>query len=173
MATKPNLSQYFFFLVKSQDRLDKKTANEAQGFWDSLCEIYNLTGPLPEIVNSLEELVSDDLTGTPLQYFGSKDNADGSVNALQLFSNGVLIFLITISKPPSYVTDTPEADWEQQLEIQVTARDLKNVLGTASLLHTKSEQFQNLLMTVRTKIPFAKGQNIHYCTFDFGRFIIY
>ena len=69
-----------------------------------------------------------------------------------------------------YKTETPELDWERQMDIEISTRDLKNVLGKSSVLQTYSREYEDVLFNVRMKMPFAQNQSIQYCTLDFGRF---
>ena len=110
------------------------------------------------------------MSALSVKHLGSIRNPKKTIHAEQLFFNDVLIFIITLSTAEDYVTNNPEKDWEQQLDIEFTARDLNNLLGIASILSTTCERSQDILMNVRTKITFAKKQSIHYCTLDFGHF---
>jgi hypothetical protein len=81
-----------------------------------------------------------------------------------------LIFIINLTTAVDYETETPELDWERQLDIEITTRDYKNVLGKSSVLQTYSREYDDILFNVRMKMPFAQNQTIQYCTLDFGRF---
>ena len=167
-ATKPSVCQYFFFLVKDRGKLNKNTIDEAQGLWDSLKILYNIDGSLPRIERSIEDLKQVDDADLFIKRLGVLKKLDGLVTARQLIFNEVLIFNIGIETKDDYETDTPELDWDRQLEIEIPANDLGNILGLASVLVTISNKFRDILMAVRTKMPFAQNQTIHYCTFNFG-----
>jgi hypothetical protein len=117
---------------------------------------------------SLSDLIQDDVSDLTVKLLGSITNDDETVRAQQLFFKEVLIFVITLHTAANYETDTPEVDWDRQLDIVESAHDLKNVLGMASLIQTKSRQYNDVLMNVRMKMPFAKNQAIHYCNLDIG-----
>ncbi|MCK5562091.1 MAG: hypothetical protein KAJ51_15940, partial [Thermoplasmata archaeon] len=117
---------------------------------------------------SLSDLIQDDVSDLTVKHLGSITNDDETVHAQQLFFKEVLIFVISLHTTANYETDTPEVDWDRQLDIVESAHDLKNVLGMASLIQTKSRQYNDVLMNVRMKMPFAKNQAIHYCNLDIG-----
>jgi len=102
------------------------------------------------------------------QKLGVLTNSEGSVLAQQLLLSETLIFIFTLSTPENYKTDNPEVDWEKQLDIVITAKDLKYVLGMSTVLQAVTPIFEDVLMRVRMKIPFAQKQTVHYCTLDFG-----
>ncbi len=171
LAAKPTLHQYFFFRVKSKNKMYRNAINEAEGLWESLYKIYKLQGKILDIEKSLDNLIQDGIADFSLKHLGSIKNADGTISAQQLFFNEVLIFIFTFSNPEGFETDDPESVWESQLDITESARDLKKVLGLSSILQTASNNFNEVLMKVRINLTFAKEQAIHYSTFDFGQFI--
>lgn len=148
--------------------MNKNTIDESQGLWDSLKTLYDLDGSLPKIEQSIEDQKQYDDADLFIKRLGVIKNTDGSVAARQLIFDEVLIFNIGLETKDDYETDNPETDWESQLEIEIPANDLKNLLGQASVLVTTSNKFRDVLMTVRTKMSFAQNQTIHYCTFNFG-----
>jgi hypothetical protein len=163
------LTQYFFFQARSNNKLHRIIIDDAEGLWESFKKIYNLDGSLVNLETSLPELLADN-PNISYFHFGSLTNPDETVSAHQLLVNDVLVLSITISTPEDYKTETPESDWEEQLDIAVTARDLTNILGTASVLQTGSENYNEILMSVRMKMDIAKNQMIHYSNLDFGHF---
>lgn len=167
LAVQPTLHQYFFFLVNSKDKLIIHTIDEAQGLWDSLHKIYDFQGSLPEIEVTLKKKISEGLLRDSFIYLGALNNSDGTVNAQQIFFNNTLIFLITLTTPKNFETDVPEKTWEQQLEIEITTQDLKNALGLATVLHSKSSLIEEVLMKVRINLQLAKDQTVNYSTFNF------
>ncbi|WP_455391822.1 DUF835 domain-containing protein [[Eubacterium] cellulosolvens] len=154
--------------MKLGDNLNRNTIGDAEGLWESLTKIYDLQGSLVNLEVSLSSIIPDDVSELSVKHLGALRSTDETVRAEQIFFNEVLILAITQSTPKDFTTDTPETVWDNQLDISVTARDLKTVLGMASLLQAKSSQYDETLMNVRMKMPFAKDKAIHYCTLDFG-----
>ncbi len=148
--------------------MHRYTIEEAEGLWESLYKLYNLKGTVPSLESLLNDVVQTDAPSLSINHLGSIDNPDGTITAQQIIYNDVLVFIITISTPDDYVTESPEIDWEQQLDILFTVRDLKNMLGMGNVLVATSEKFEDILMSVRMKIPFTRGQTINYCNLDFG-----
>jgi uncharacterized protein YciU (UPF0263 family) len=161
------LHQYFFFHIRSQDNLVKHTIDEAQGLWDSLYKIYKLEGSIPEIEVSITRKISEGMSDLTFIFLGELRNSNQTAIAQQLFFNDVLIFIITLTTEKGFETDTPERNWEQQMDIEITTQDLENVLGLATVIHTKSQNITDVLMRVRINVPFAKEQTVNYCTFGF------
>ncbi|MFW9877278.1 MAG: DUF835 domain-containing protein [Candidatus Thorarchaeota archaeon] len=170
LANKPSLTQYFFFNIKSGIKYNHQTIDEAEVLWDSLYNIYNLQGSVPEIVQSLSNLNQEEIADSSFHQLGFVSRSDESVAAKQLLFNDILIFIINLTTSVNYETETPESDWEQQLEIEITTRDFKNVLGKSSVLQTYSRDYDDILFNVRMKMPFAQNQTIQYCILDFGQF---
>jgi hypothetical protein len=130
--------------------------------------IYELENEMPEIEWTMEELIQNGESEISFKHLGTSKNLDMTVSAEQLIFNDVLIFIIIQNTKEDYETTTPELDWEKQLEIEAVTKDLKNILGMATILKATSMQFDEVLMKVRINIPFAMKQTMHYCTFDFG-----
>lgn len=117
---------------------------------------------------SLTNLIQDDVSDFTVKNLGSITNEEDTVRAQQLFFKEVLIIVVTIRTPSDHETDNPELDWDRQLDIVESAHDLKNILGMASLIQTRSSQYNNVLINVRMNMPLAKDKAIHYCNLDFG-----
>lgn len=132
--------------------------------------IYDLQGTIPEIGQSLNYLSRETLSNLNFHQLGYVSRPDESVAAKQLLLNEILIFIFNFTTSADYETETPELDWERQMDIELTTRDLKNVLGKSSVLQTYSREYEDILFNVRMKMPFAQNQTIQYCTLDFGRF---
>jgi hypothetical protein len=115
----------------------------------------------------LNELIDNPVIS--FQHLGGLKNSQGNVKAERILINEVLILVITLSTQDNYETDSPENNWEEQLEVAETAKDLKNVLGMASILHTTGEDYNAILMNARMKLSIAQKQMIHYCNSDFGQ----
>ena len=145
-----------------QSKHNHITIDEAEGLWESLYNIYDLQGTVPEIGQSLNNLNQDGISDSSFHQLGYVNRPDESVAAKQLLFNDILIFIINLTTSVDYETKTPELDWERQLEIEITTRDFKNVLGKSSVLQTYSREYDDILFNVRMKMPFAQNQTIQY-----------
>jgi hypothetical protein len=101
-------------------------------------------------------------------FLGELHNDEANITAKQVLAGNLLIFIIFLSTPDDYETDIPELIWERQLDIVDTTRDLKNVLGKASVFTTTSDEYNTVFMNVRMNLSIAKGKIIQYCNLDFG-----
>ncbi len=145
----------------------KTAIDEAQGLWDSILQIYDFKGSIPEIEITLNKKLSEGLPSTYLVYLGELNNLNRTAFAQQIYINNILIFIITLTTSKDHETEYPELDWERQLDIEMTTKDLKNIFGLATILHAKTTTEPDILMRVRMKLPFAKGQQVSYSTFGF------
>jgi hypothetical protein len=143
--------------------------DEAHVLWDSLSNIYKLTGSEPDIERVLNDMISDGTSDFTFKHLGSLDNREHLIDVQRLLCNDTLIFILKLDTPKELETGTPEKIWEQQLEIEATTQDLKNTMGLATVLKANSDDHQKLLMNVRLNIPFAQNQMVHYSMFDFGQ----
>jgi hypothetical protein len=128
-----------------------------------------LQGNLIELEISLADKTPEEISKFFVQHLGELKNLDKTITARQIIFNEVLVFIVSISTPGNFETNNPDRYWEQFLDIELTARDLKNILGIASIITTMSEHPEKILMNVRMNIPFAKDQIINYSIFNFGR----
>lgn len=127
-----------------------------------------MQGNLIELEISLADKTSEEISKLSVQHLGELKSLDKTITARQIVFSEVLVFIVSISSPESFETDNPERYWEQFLDIELTARDLKNILGIASIITTMSEHPEKILMNVRMNISFAKDQIINYSVFNFG-----
>ena len=145
LAQEPCLYKYFIFLVKEKGKLHLNAINDAQMVWDKLCRDYSLENKTQKLIEAIEKSSEEIFLDKRIKRLGTTKTNGNQVLGGQILAHDMLILCFVINSPKKHSTDTPNQDWEQQLEINIIADESSNIYSHGTVFQTITNSPQQVL----------------------------
>ena len=168
LALEPCLFHYFLFLIKDKGKLNQDPINESQYLWDKLCNIFDIEKTDLQLLESLKKNNKNIYFDKRVKRLAMVKSEDNMLLSEQILAHDMLVICVVCNSPKDHGTDTPEIDWETQLEITTLSTELAHIYDTATVLQAITDEPQQVAEHVQGRVPLFKDTRVSTCVFKFG-----